>query len=178
MAWALFSYLCLLLGTLADELNVISPFHVFALTAATEDGAAVSLSYMSWVTKSLPIDDWYVAFWVQIKAGTPSSARLLQATTASSKLFYVTWPSTSVPTFTYDGNSHPVTGTVVPPHRQENKWIHMVMGSNAGTSFGVASLREGFNNQFTVSWSATIWITSDLIVQGPVSASPFAVSSK
>lgn len=178
MVRVLFSYLCLLFGALTHELNVISPFDVVVLTAATKDGAAVSLSYMSWVTKSLPIDDWYVTFWVQIKAGTPSNARLLQATTANAKLFYVTWPNISVPTFTYDGHSHPVTGTVLPPHRQENKWIHIVMGSNGGTSFGIASLREGFNNQFTVSWSATIWIASDLMVQGPVSANPFTVSAK
>lgn len=174
MAWTVFACLCLLLGSVAEKLHVISPFDVVIFPHS----AAISLSYLSWTTQSLPIEDWYVSFWVQIKAGTPSNAKLLQVTTADRKLFYVTWPTAAVPAFTYDGNIHIVTGTVHPPFRQENKWIHIVFGYSLSRSYGVATLRESFNNQFTVNWIETIGIGSEFALQGPVSEGPFFVRTK
>jgi len=171
MGWVVFAYLCLLIGSEADKLHILSPFDA----AVFPNSTSLSLSYLSWTTQSFPIEDWYVSFWVQLKAGTPSNTRLLQVTTSYRKLFYVTWPNAAVPTFTYDGRSHPVTGTVLPPFRQENKWIHVVFGYSWGRSYGVASLRESFNNQFMVSWSEVVGVTSEFALLGPVSVENFSV---
>lgn len=166
-----------------DWVNIVSPWDTVALSSATADGAAAFLPDMSsWIyTLTLPNFQWYAMAWVQIRALTADSARLLQVSLESGGSpvdFYVTWTSTAGPTFTCGGTDHLVTGAIVPPNRQEKAWIHILMGSQSGSSFGYITFRDNVNNQFSVTWTETLGITSISTLKAPANASPFNVSSR
>jgi len=174
--------LCLLALVHTDWVNIVSPWDTVALTGATADGAAASLPNMSsWIyTLNMPQSNWYAMAWVQVRALTANTARLLQLTPSSggnSVEFYVTWTSTAVPTFTCGDSDHLVTGAVVPPNRQENVWIHILMGSQSGISFGYVTFRQNLNNQFSVTWTETLEIAATSTLKAPANANPFNVSS-
>ena len=167
--------LCLLLCLQGDWVNIVSPWDPVALTGA----AAILPNMSSWIySASLPNTLWYVMLWVQIKAGTPESARLMLVTPSSQGSpvdFYVTWSSIAVPTFTCGATDHIVSGS--PGFRQENAWVQILMGSQAGTSFGYITFRANSNNQFSVSWSEALVITPTSALKAPASANPFYVST-
>lgn len=168
--------LCLLRSSHPEELVVLSPWDFVSLHGTSTDGAAVSLTDMTWVTLPLPASDWLVATWAYMGSGTPDSAQLLHLSTARGIPFYMTWPTTQFPTFTYNTTPYVVNGSNRPV-RQLNTWIYLVLGSNRGSSYGATVLRMPVNNVFSISWAETISIDRAFTLKGPVAASPFTVIS-
>ena len=174
-----FLSLCLFVGVRAQSIYGVSPFTVKTLTDATEDGSAAAILGVYDVNAELPNASWGASAWVQIAPGTADSAKLLQFKGFSGAVpveCFVTWTSTASPTFTFGATDHPVAKSTMA--RVENKWFHLAMASQAGTSSGVVTLRELTKTQYSVSWSETVLLKRESTLMAPANANPFTVSSK
>ena len=174
-----FLSLCLLVCTQANKVIPLSPWRVKTLSGATADGSAVYIPDMNWDKYTdFPRTHWYVSAWVQIHPATADTARLLQFKGFSGAvpvMCYVTWTSSSAPTFTFGVTDHTVSG--YPDSRKESVWFYLVMGTNSGLSFGYITFRSASSNQFSVQWSETITADYESSLMAPASANPFNVSS-
>ena len=174
-----FLSLCLLMCTQAGYVKIISPWRVKTLSGATADGSAVNIPNMNFEKDAaFPSNIWYVSAWVQILPSTADTARLLQFkgfSEAVPVMCYVTWTSSTAPTFTFGVTDHTVSG--YSDSRQESVWFYLVMGSKLGQSFGYIIFRSASSNRFSVKWSETITADYESSLMAPASANPFNVSS-
>ena len=125
-----FLSLCLFVSAQAQMIYGVSPWTAKTLAGASEDGSAAVIPSMNDPTASLPSNTWFATAWVQIAPDTADSARLLQFKGFSGAVpveCFVTWTSTTPPTFTFGATDHPVSGYAT--SRQENKWFHLTMAS-------------------------------------------------
>jgi len=121
------------------------------------------------------MSSWCVYAWIYLMPGTISTAKLLQLTTSDNKLLYVTWPTSSDATFTYNGASV----TAPTGNRQENKWFRVTVGTFAGAlSYGFISLRLAASNVFTTPTWGEMSLGNMPSFMGPVDAYPFYVSCR
>ena len=161
--------------------RLIASDQVKTLSGTTADGLAVAISSLTsdWFM-ALPSSTWFVRAWVQIGPSTADAARLLQFKgfddAAAPVDCYVTWTSTAPPTFTFGATDHAVAGYTT--NRQENVWFHLMLGSISGVSFGYITFRAASSNQFSVTWTETIFAKRESTLMAPVNANPFTVSSK
>ena len=174
-----FPIYCLFVSISASYTSPVGPNEVKTLTGATAHGSAVTISNMDWDPNMLmPNQNWYVTAWVQIKPDTADTAKLLQFKGFDGAVpveCYATWTSTASPTFTFGATAHAVTGNTV--SRQENVWFHLLMGSQAGTSFGYITFRAATSNQVSVTWSETTLVKFTSTLLAPANANPFNVIS-
>lgn len=171
--------LCLLVSD--GLLSIISPWEVKTLTGATTDGAAIFLSNMNWSWDvPFPSQGWYVSSWIQIKAQTANTARLLQFVGFNGPnpvICYVTWPSDAPPTFTFGTISTIIHASF--QFRQENVWFYVQIGLpyNSDISLGTFLSRHGsYVTQLGPHVTMEARRTSQFIA--PANANPFNVSSK
>jgi hypothetical protein len=111
--------------------------------------------------------------WFYIDATDLDVSALLKVTDGDQTTVSAHWGVGGAPLFTSDGGAYWHFSTSQ-EFRSLKKWVHMIVGSTAGTSFGMLTLR-GVPEQVGTTWPTPLILSSTSTIMAPVDDPSFHV---